>query len=256
MAVAMQALQWGMNPFTVASKTFFVGGKLCYEAQLVNAVVTTSNAITGHFYYEYNTEEKWEGHDDPNAWVKVGAILKGDEDITWTQRIYPADQTIKNSPLWKTDPKQQCSYLGVNKWARLHSPGVIMGVYTPDEIEDTPRKVKDITVHAKAMTLEGLADKEKNNDASESEDTLSATDDSGLDKVLAAINAATDKASINAAAQQARQLPEALQTQALPAYQAKLDELRQQATMPHPTPEASHDSTNDAPTAAGIFEGE
>lgn len=36
----MQAVQWGMNPFAVAQKTHFVSGKIGYEAQLVNAVIT------------------------------------------------------------------------------------------------------------------------------------------------------------------------------------------------------------------------
>ncbi|MCP6059724.1 recombinase RecT, partial [Klebsiella pneumoniae] len=37
MAVAMQAAQWGMNPFAVAQKTHVINGALGYEAQLVNA---------------------------------------------------------------------------------------------------------------------------------------------------------------------------------------------------------------------------
>jgi 3-hydroxymyristoyl/3-hydroxydecanoyl-(acyl carrier protein) dehydratase len=41
LAVTMQA-QWGMNPFAVAQKTHVVNGTLGYEAQLVNAVVSSS----------------------------------------------------------------------------------------------------------------------------------------------------------------------------------------------------------------------
>jgi hypothetical protein len=37
----MQAAQWGMNPFAVAQKTHVVNGTLGYEAQLVNAVVSS-----------------------------------------------------------------------------------------------------------------------------------------------------------------------------------------------------------------------
>lgn len=52
MAVVMQAMQWGMNPYAVAQKTHIVNGTLGYEAQLVNAVVTSSNAVRGRFHYE------------------------------------------------------------------------------------------------------------------------------------------------------------------------------------------------------------
>ncbi|SPX63869.1 Uncharacterised protein [Leclercia adecarboxylata] len=37
MAIIMQAMQWGMNPYAVAQKTHLVNGVLGYEAQLVNA---------------------------------------------------------------------------------------------------------------------------------------------------------------------------------------------------------------------------
>lgn len=53
MAIIMQAMQWGMNPYAVAQKTHLVNGVLGYEAQLVNAVISSSNAIVGRFHYEY-----------------------------------------------------------------------------------------------------------------------------------------------------------------------------------------------------------
>ena len=56
MAIAMQAMSWGMNPFAVAQKTHIVSGRLGYEAQLVNAVVQQSNAIRGAFSYEFKGE--------------------------------------------------------------------------------------------------------------------------------------------------------------------------------------------------------
>ncbi len=37
-AIVMQAMQWGMNPYAVAQK-HTVNGVLGYEAQLVNAVI-------------------------------------------------------------------------------------------------------------------------------------------------------------------------------------------------------------------------
>jgi hypothetical protein len=128
MAVCMQAMQWGMNPFAVAQKTHIVNGTLGYEAQLVNAVVLQSNAISGHFHYEYKGTS-------PRMECRVGALLRGDMAITWGEWLCEATVTTKNSPLWKTNPRQQLGYLQVKNWARLYAPGAILGVYTPDEFD-------------------------------------------------------------------------------------------------------------------------
>jgi hypothetical protein len=45
--------------------------------------------------------------------------------------------------LWKTAPKQQIAYLAVKYWARLYCPEVILGVYSPDEVE--PRTERRLT---------------------------------------------------------------------------------------------------------------
>jgi nitrogen regulatory protein PII-like uncharacterized protein len=128
LAVTMQAMTWGMSPFVVAQKTHLVNGALGYEAQLVNAVVQASGAITGRFHYEYEGKS-------PNLMCRVGAVLRGETEITWGHWLGEKDVTTKNSPLWKTNPPQQLGYLQVKNWTRLYSPGSILGVYTPDEIE-------------------------------------------------------------------------------------------------------------------------
>lgn len=130
LAVAMQAALWSMHPFTVAQKTHQVGGTLGYEAQLVNAVVEHSGAIVGGFEYEF----KGSG---ANIECRVGAIRRGRSEITWGEWLSAATVTTKNSPLWKTNPKQQMGYLQVKNWARAFKPGAILGVYTADELEQS-----------------------------------------------------------------------------------------------------------------------
>lgn len=128
LAIVMQATQWKMNPFAVAQKTHFVNGGIGYEAQLVNAVVQESGAITGRFSYEYRGEgSKLE--------CRVGAVIRGERDITWGEWLSLDSVAVKNSPLWKTNPKQQLGYLQIKNWARAYTPGAILGVYTPDELE-------------------------------------------------------------------------------------------------------------------------
>lgn len=162
MAIVMQAMQWGMNPYAVAQKTHLVNGQLGYEAQLVNAVITSSSAIHGRFHYRYGgdwerctktkevTREKtgkngkytvtervrdWTDEDEAGLYIEVGAILRGENEITWDKPLYLSQVVTRNSPLWVSKPDQQIAYLGVKYWARLYCPHVILGVYTPDEVE-------------------------------------------------------------------------------------------------------------------------
>lgn len=128
-AVAMQAVQWRMNPWVVAQKTHIVNGTLGYEAQLVNAVVQSSGMIKGTFKYEYRG-------DGNSMECRVGAVLANESDITWGEWLAISSVTTKNSPLWKTNPKQQLGYLQVKNFSRAYCPAAILGVYTPDELRD------------------------------------------------------------------------------------------------------------------------
>ena len=51
--------------------------------------------------------------------------------------------TPKNSPLWKSDPDQQLCYYSIRAWARRHMPGVLLGIYAVEELQQIV--VKDVT---------------------------------------------------------------------------------------------------------------
>ncbi len=152
LAVTMQAAQWGMNPFAVAQKTHVVNGTLGYEAQLVNAVVSSSNLLATRLNYRWDGDwSKVNGKSDksPSLTVTVSAVLKGEAEPR-ELTISMAQAGVRNSPLWEQDPRQQLAYLCVKRWARLHAPDVLLGVYTPDELQDTaPRVERDITPPAR-----------------------------------------------------------------------------------------------------------
>jgi hypothetical protein len=126
LAIVTQAMLWNMNPFAVAQKTHLVSGKLGYEAQLVNAVLQNSGAVSGLPQYEY----KGDGN---NLECRVGFVPRGGSVVVWGEFLKISDVTTKNSPLWKTNPKQQLGYLQIKNWARAYVPGAILGVYTEDE---------------------------------------------------------------------------------------------------------------------------
>ncbi|MBP2155717.1 RecT family recombinase [Erwinia rhapontici] len=162
LAIALQAAQWGMNPYAVAQKTHVINGTLGYEAQLVNAVITSSTAVQGRFKYEYGGDwEKFKpgvanAANERGLFVRVGAVLRGETEITWGEPLIMEYVTTRNSPLWKTAPKQQLAYLAVKYWARLYCPDVILGVYTPEEFDQPQRAERDVTPARTRQDLNNL----------------------------------------------------------------------------------------------------
>lgn len=160
LAVVMQADQWGMSPFSVAQKTYFVNDRMAYESQLVAAVINASNALDGRLDIE------WEGKDN-NLVCIVSGKLKGHAKVKH-RRVAINTITTRNSPLWKQDPEQQLGYYAQRAWVRLHAPEVLMGVYTPDEIreinpDDAPR-VQERSITA---MIEAQADPNASENAAE-----------------------------------------------------------------------------------------
>jgi hypothetical protein len=131
LAITLQALRWGMDPYVVAQKTHLVNGTLGYEAQLVVAVLKSSGAVRSRPYYE------WVGDGSAMA-CRAGFIPAGETEIVWTEWLRVSDIQVKNSPLWKTNPRQQMGYLQARNWARLYAPEALLGVYTADELEVLP----------------------------------------------------------------------------------------------------------------------
>lgn len=222
MAIIMQAMQWGMNPYAVAQKTHLVNGVLGYEAQLVNAVISSSNAILGRFHYEYEgdwskcsrtreevvkkpakgggTYEKkeivrgWTSEDEHGLSVRVGAVLRGESEITWGEPVYLSSVITRNSPLWVSNPKQQIAYLALKYWARLYCPAVVLGVYTPDEVEQ--RTEKEINPAPTRVSLADISGDNVTTPHSAQESTANIDDlaDKLRDRIEAAEDVDTAKA--------------------------------------------------------------
>lgn len=169
-AIAMQSMQWGMNPFAVAQKTHLVNGVLGYEAQLVAAVINNSGVVTDRFRFEwFGPWEKvigkyqikrgdkgeyrvpgWSMADEEGCGIRVFATLRGESEPRVLQLLL-AQARVRNSTLWADDPKQQLAYLAQKRWARLFAPDVILGVYSPEELEAAPE------VHMGAAEVVGRA---------------------------------------------------------------------------------------------------
>ncbi|MEN0115388.1 MAG: hypothetical protein AAGD15_01590 [Agrobacterium cavarae] len=144
MAVSLQALDWQMNPFAVASKSYQVNGQIAYEAQLIIAVINTRSGIEGRLEYRF------EGEGAEKVCIASGKL---DGKILEVRSPKFKDITPKNSPLWKSDPDQQHCYYTGRAWGRRHTPEVILGVYDRDEVESFtgPDNAKDVTPQPSVM---------------------------------------------------------------------------------------------------------
>lgn len=126
--ICNQADRWQMDCFMVAQKTFSIKGRLGYEGQLVAAVINSRAGLVGRL----NTTFDGEGAE--LTCTVTGQFANEQEPREKTSP--PLKQiTVRNSPLWAVDPQQQLAYWTQRAWARLHAPDVILGVYTPDELE-------------------------------------------------------------------------------------------------------------------------
>lgn len=132
LAIAMQASEWKMSPFQVANKSYSVNDRLAYEAQLVNAVILRRAPLRSRFRITY------EG-DGASRRCTVAVTTTDGEEVSYTSPPI-GSITVKNSPLWKSDPDQQLFYFSSRSLCRRHFPDVLLGIYTPDELSDAPER--------------------------------------------------------------------------------------------------------------------
>lgn len=244
LAVTIQAMQWRMNPHSVAQKTHLVNGTLGYEAQLVNAVIIAmaptkdrihfewfgdwSNVI-GKFANKQNSSGKtyqapnWKPDDELGLGIKVCTTLKGEEEPRELE-LFLTQAQVRNSTLWASDPKQQLAYLAIKRWARLYTPDVIMGVYTPDELvsiqEKTinPPPIKEGT--QKEKLLHRLTAEAHDDYQIEQEEPIT------LEAILLKIEYAQSERELINVVADAQALKKTEQTKAREAYKQQLIKLR------------------------------
>lgn len=148
LAITMQAARWGFDPVAVIQKSYIVKNRageeqIAYESQLVHALVNTRAPLIGRLQISYDGE----GGD---LTCTVSGVLKGADGPSIYTSPAVSQIGVQNSPLWKSDVRQQIHYYSTRAWARRFVPEVILGIMTPDEIEAQeshygPDHAKDIT---------------------------------------------------------------------------------------------------------------
>lgn len=128
--VILQASRWQMDPFAVADKTSVISGKLMYEGQLVSAVVNARGNLSKRLDYSFA------GEGDSRV-LTVSGTIKGETEPRVIELPFTLARKINKNGQMNINPDQQATYIGARIWARRHMPELMLGVYTPDEIDDT-----------------------------------------------------------------------------------------------------------------------
>ena len=137
--IVEQSQRWGMSPFAVIDCASVVYGKLMWEGKVIAAALEATMGIR----LDYDFSGQGEGRS-----IIVSGRFPDEE------KIRQVEGNVKNwkTDQWKaTDYDQRLAYRGAREWARRHAPGVILGVYSPDEIdEESLRNVTPQATRAKS----------------------------------------------------------------------------------------------------------
>lgn len=143
LAVLDLATRWDFSPFMLAQRCHVINDVLCFESQVVHAVIEKFAPL------KYRLRPTYDGEiEDGTRTCTITGHFKGEVDplIYTTPPLHKI--TPKNSPLWKTDPDQQLFYLAIPRWGRRYCPDVLMGVHTRQEMDDSHigfENAKDVT---------------------------------------------------------------------------------------------------------------
>lgn len=130
--VVNQAVRWGMDPFAVAQCCSMVHGRLMYEGKLVAAVLEAKLRV--RLKYTFTNEDKPIANRELG--VIVSATIPGEDEERTVEGTVALWHRGDKSP-WANPGawKRQLRYMGAREWARAHSPAIMLGVITDDEIE-------------------------------------------------------------------------------------------------------------------------
>lgn len=129
--VIQQAIRWDMDPFAVAQECSVIQGKLMHSGKLVAAVVNARGNLTQRLKYIYSGE-------GDALQITVTGLLQGELE---TREVTVKIKNAKtNNAMWTKQPEQQLMYHGVRVWARRHTPELMLGVQSPEEFDEGPRR--------------------------------------------------------------------------------------------------------------------
>jgi len=124
--VIQQAVRWQMDPFAVAQECSVIQGKLMHSGKLVAAVVNARGNLAQRLAFAYEGE-------GVDRQILVSGRLQGETALR-SVTVKWKDARTQNQ-MWVKQPDQQLMYHGCRVWARRHTPELMLGVYSPEEMD-------------------------------------------------------------------------------------------------------------------------
>jgi hypothetical protein len=141
--IANQADLWKADPNAVAQCASLVHGKLMFEGKLVHGLIETRLGIK--LRYQFGTYvaatrsidlTTMPGADDQSLGVLVsGRFQEEDFDREIVGCVGMWHKGAQSPWGAATAWPRQLRYMGAREWARAHSPGLLLGIMTDDEID-------------------------------------------------------------------------------------------------------------------------
>lgn len=163
LAVVDIATRFNFSPYMVANKTYVQKDRLCFESQLVHAMLEQSGVLKQRLRFEYSGEGE-------TRRVKVIGHFKREIDpfvyeSPMLKDLHPGHTTkdgiryVAGSQLWDDKPDVQLIYNATYDLVRIYAPDVLMamGIPAPDQTPEDehryvgPDNAKDVTSHIERL---------------------------------------------------------------------------------------------------------
>lgn len=162
--IVNQAVRWNADPFAVVDCASIVHGRLMWEGKLVHAIVESRVGVRLQYVFGRMVEvEQKSGakvlmfdptEEAPGELLAVQVVAQfDDEDCARTiEGTVKQWKTTGNNSPWGNplNFKRQLRYRGAREWARAHSPGVLLGIVTTDEMDEDVERQVEITASRRA----------------------------------------------------------------------------------------------------------
>ena len=146
LAVMEIGSQLGMPFYAVARQSYLVNGRVAFMGQFFHSVIEL-HAPLKKGKNGRKLQFRYEGEiGDATLKIFVEGTFEGaSEPVTYESPMIK-DIAVKNSPLWKTEPKRQLIYFGVRGWQTINWPEGMLQAMTDDEAAALPPSERAIDV--------------------------------------------------------------------------------------------------------------
>ena len=135
-ALMLIAQAEGLHPAIAARDYHVINGRPTLKADAMLARFQTAGG-----------KVEWKEYSEKTARAVISHPQGGSVEVEWTLAMAEKAGLTKN-PTWKQYPRQMLRARVISEGIRTVFPGVAVGVYTPEEVEDfdpPKRKMKDVT---------------------------------------------------------------------------------------------------------------